>query len=161
MFIDLTMILIIAATIVTGLLAGASLDKAIVQLPARHHMEITGFAAFSRANDLGNGLVFYPVLGVSAALLTILAAISAMIQRRPLALTWPLYVAVLLAVLHSITTARAAPKMLSLRQLPIDEATLVRTLDDFAAWHNLRAVLQFLNFLILVWAIITYINVLL
>ncbi len=34
MFIDLTMILIIAATIVTGLLAGASLDKAIVQLPA-------------------------------------------------------------------------------------------------------------------------------
>jgi hypothetical protein len=78
-----------------------------------------------------------------------------------LAYTWPLYVAVLLAVLHSITTARAAPKMLSLRQLPIEEATLVRTLDRFAAWHNLRAVLQFLNFLILVWAIITYINVLL
>ena len=64
MTIDFTFILILAATILTGLLAGASLDKAIVQLPARHRMGVIGFAAFSKANDLGNGLIFYPVLGI-------------------------------------------------------------------------------------------------
>ena len=56
MTINLTLILILAATVVTGLLAGASLDKAIVQLPARNRMGVVGFAKFSKANDLGNGL---------------------------------------------------------------------------------------------------------
>jgi hypothetical protein len=83
MIINLTLILILSATIVTGLLAGASLDKAVVQLPARHRMGVIGFAAFSRANDLGNGLIAYPVLGISAALLTIIAAFAAFLQSTP------------------------------------------------------------------------------
>ena len=77
MIFNLTFILILAATVLTGLLAGISLDKAIVQLPARHRMGVIGFAAFSRANDLGAGLIAYPVLGISAALLTISAALAA------------------------------------------------------------------------------------
>ena len=55
MAIDITFILILAAAVVTGLLAGVSLAKSIVQLPARHRMGIVEFAAFSRAADLGNG----------------------------------------------------------------------------------------------------------
>jgi len=160
MTINLTFILILAATVVTGLLAGASLDKSIVQLPARHRMGVVGFAAFSRANDLGNGLIVYPVFGISAALLTIIAALAAFLQGTPLAHAWPLYISALLALLHSVTTTRAAPNMLSLRQPTSDEAILTETLNHFAKWHNLRAVLQLLNFMMLVWAAVAYIIVL-
>jgi len=156
MTINLTLLLILAATLVTGLLAGASLDKAIVQLPARHRMGILEFATFSRANDLGNGLITYPVLGISSALLAILAALAAFLQKTPFQHAWPLYVSALLALLHSVTTSRAAPTMLSLREPINDESRLVETFNRFAKWHNLRAVLQILNFMMLVWAIVAY-----
>jgi hypothetical protein len=159
MIIDLTLILILAATIVTGLLAGASLDKAIVQLPARHRMGVVGFASFSKANDLGNGLIVYPALGISAALLTIIAALTAFMQGTPLEHIWPLYISALLAVLHSITTSRAAPNMLSLRQSTKEESILIETFNRFAKWHSLRAILQLLNFVMLVWAIVAYTGV--
>ena len=154
--INLTLILILAATVVTGLLAGASLDKAIVQLPARHRMGVVGFAMFSRANDLGNGLIAYPILGISSALLAILAALVAFLQKTPFQHAWPLYISALLALLHSVTTSRAAPNMLSLREPTDDESRLVETFNRFAKWHNLRAILQILNFMMLVWAIVAY-----
>ena len=157
MAIDLTFILILAAEIVTGLLAGASLDKSLVQLPARHRMGIVGFAAFSRANDLGNGLYVYPLLGIGAALLTIIAAFAAFLQGTPLAHAWPLYISAFLAVLHSLATTRAAPNMLSLRASSSDEATLTESLNRFAKWHNVRAVLQCLNFIMLVLAAVVYV----
>ena len=158
MAVDLTLILIVLATLVNGLLAGTSFDKALVQLPARKRMEISEFAAFSRANDLGNGLVVYPVTGIAAALLSLAAAASAILQGATLMQAWPLYIAALLAVLHSITTARAAPNMLSLRGAGSDETVLANTLDRFARWHNVRAVLQLLNFVMLVWGLVTYLS---
>jgi hypothetical protein len=150
MVLNFMVILILAATVVTGLLAGISLDKALVQLPARHRMGVVGFSAFSRANDLGNGLVLYPVLGIGAALLTIGAALAAFLQGASQVHAWLLYVSALLALLHSAATARAAPNMLSLRQATNNEAVLTEILDRFAKWHNVRAILQLLNFLTLV-----------
>jgi hypothetical protein len=160
MIINLAFILILAAAVLTGLLAGISIDKAVVQLPARHRMGVIAFAAFSRANDLGAGLVFYPVLGIGAALLTIVAALAVFLQSAPIADAWPLYISALFALLHSITTARAAPNMLSLRQSTAGEAQLTGALDRFAGWHNVRTVLQLLNFLMLLWAAVAYTNVL-
>lgn len=159
MTLDLTLILILAATVATGLLAGASLDKAIVQLPARHRMGVVGFAAFSRANDLGNGLIVYPVIGIGAALLTIIAALAVVLRGTPLTHAWPVYVSALFALLHSFATTRAAPNMLSLRQPTNDEATLTKTLNRFAKWHSVRTGLLVLNFVMLVWATVAYINV--
>jgi hypothetical protein len=156
MMIDLTLVLILAATVTTGLLAGIGLDKSIVQLPARHRLGVVAFAAFSRVNDLGNGLILYPMLGIGAAALTILAALSGYWRGTPVVHAWPLYISALLALLHSFTTTRAAPNMLSLRQPTSDEATLIETLNRFARWHNLRAILLLLNFLMLVWALVAY-----
>jgi hypothetical protein len=156
MALDLTLILILAATFVTGLLAGTSLDKAVVQLPARHRMGLPGFVSFSRANDLGKGLIFYPAMGTLAALLTIGAALSAFLLGTPLAYVWLLYTAAGLAILHSAATAKAAPNMLSLRNPISDEAVLASTLDRFAAWHNARTVFQVLNFVILILAIVSF-----
>jgi hypothetical protein len=159
MAINLTFILILAAALITGLLAGASLDKSLVQLPARHRMGVVEFAAFSRANDLGNGLIVYPVLGISAALLTMSAALAALLQGTSLAYAWPLYISALLAVLHSIATTRAAPNMLSLRRPISDEATLTESFNRFAKWHNVRAVLQLFNFIMLILAAVVYASV--
>ncbi len=121
-------------------------------------MGVIGFARFSRANDLGNGLLVYPVIGIAAALLTVIAALTAFLEGTSLAHAWPIYIAALFAVLHTFTTTRAAPLMLSLRQLTDDEATLTDALNRFAAWHNARTALQVLNFVMLVLGIVAYIG---
>lgn len=53
-----------AALVADGLLAGLSLDKVIVQLPAPRKIGVTAYAAYARAADLGNGIAFYPAVGV-------------------------------------------------------------------------------------------------
>jgi len=78
------------------------------------------------------------------------------LQDTSLAHALPLYISALLAVLHSVTTARAAPNMLSLRQPTSDEVKLTETLNRFARWQNLRAILQLLNFIMLVWSAVAY-----
>jgi len=156
MVIDSTLTLIVTALIMTGLLAGASLDKSLVQLPARHRMGMSNFAAFSRANDLGNGLVVYPVLGIGSALSAIAAALAAYWQGLSFTDAGPLYLSAFLAVLHTISTTQAAPNMLQLRQPIHDENTLLLIFRRFERWHNVRMVLQVLNFITLIWALIIY-----
>jgi uncharacterized membrane protein len=122
-------------------------------------MGVVGFSAFSRANDLGNGLVFYPLIGIGAALLTISAAVAVVLQKTPLTHAWPVYVSATLALLHSLTTTRAAPHMLSLRQATNDEVILAKTLDSFARWHTVRTGLVLLNFIFLLWALIAFLSI--
>ena len=43
----------VAALLLSGVLAGLSLDKVIVQLPARHRMGAVAYAGYARAADLG------------------------------------------------------------------------------------------------------------
>ena len=61
--------LLVAATLVGGLLAGANVDRALVAMPAWQQVGPESWAAFSRHADLGNGFVLYPVEAVGAALL--------------------------------------------------------------------------------------------
>ena len=77
---DTVRALIIAAVAFNGVLSGASLDQSIKQLPARRRMGVIAFSAYSRAADLGNGIVWYAILGVGAALLTIAAAVDAYLR---------------------------------------------------------------------------------
>jgi|SRR5919108_2728772 hypothetical protein len=77
MAVDFTFILVVAATASVGLLAGASPDQSIRQLPARRRIGAVAYSQYSRAAGLGNGIFFYGILGVVAALLNIAAAIAA------------------------------------------------------------------------------------
>jgi hypothetical protein len=160
MTITVTLILVFVATALTGLLAGMSLDKSIVQLPARHRMGVVEFAAFSRANDLGNGLITYPVLGLGSTVLTITAGIASYWQGTSLTHAWSLYVSVLLTLLHTVCTTQAAPNMLRLRQPINDEKTLTLIFNRFERWHTMRAILQIFNFITLAWALVVYANML-
>ncbi|HZY57293.1 MAG TPA: hypothetical protein VFE09_05780 [Rubrobacteraceae bacterium] len=83
--VDITFVLILAATAADGLLAGASLDQSIKQLPARHRIGVAS-SEYSRASDLGPGVLWYGILGVGAAVLTIAAAILALASAAASAL---------------------------------------------------------------------------
>ncbi len=151
---DVTVFILTLAAAVNGLLAGLNLDTALVKLPARRRIGAMAYATFARGNDLGNGLVLYPLLGIGAALLTILATVLAFIAHEPTALVLPLLFASPSSLLHSFATTRAAPVMLSLKDTPDDEAILAAKLDRFAHWHVVRATAQILTFFVLLWALV-------
>src|SRR5262245_19358248 len=125
---DRVLILLAVAGMLTGLVAGISLDKWVVQLPAR----------------------------VGAAAVTIAAAGLSMPLRLTASAAWPVYISAMLAVLHSVATTRAAPNIFTLGQPRTDEARMAAALDRFAAWHAARTVLQLMNFLTLLWSLIAY-----
>lgn len=150
---QLPLILAIATTSVIGPGAGMSLDQAIKQLPARKRIGAVAYSAYSRAGDQGNGLLLYPPMGIASLVLAVAAAVSGRLYHLPLTLQAPLYMSGVLAVLHSLVTARAAPINFSQRNYePTDEANLAGVLDRFAFWNSLRTVLQVLNFAATLWA---------
>lgn len=151
---ELAVVVLALATALNGLLAGLNLDTAFVKLPARRRIGALAYATFARGNDLGNGQVVYPLLGIGAALLTILATILAFAEHAPTTLLLPLFLATVLSLLHTIATTRAAPVMLSLKTAPDVEAVLSAKLDRFARWHAIRALFQVLAFFALLWALV-------
>ena len=150
---NLVVLMIAIASAINGLLAGLNMDTALVKLPARRRIGASSYATFARGNDLGNGLVVYPLLGIGAALLTVFATAVAYIERSTMEVLLPLTLASLLSVLHSFATTRAAPVMLSLKDASNDEATLSAKLDRFARWHAVRATFQGAAFFVLLWAL--------
>jgi hypothetical protein len=160
MSLDITFVLILAATAADGLLAGASLDQSIKQLPARRKIGLVAYSEYSRASDLGPGILWYAILGVGAAVLTIAAAVAALLEGVSPASAIPLYVAAGLAVLHSLATTQAAPTNFSQRKVAKDEAALARVFDRFERWQTLRAALQVLNVGAMLWALVAYVSAL-
>jgi hypothetical protein len=132
----------IAALVADGILAGLSLDKVIVQLPARRRMGAVGYAGYARSADLGNGIAFYAAVGVSAAVLTVAAFGVAAARNAPATVTGLLAAAAGLSVLHSVATGRAAPTMFRIGRADDTQAVLGPLLTRFARWSAARAILQ-------------------
>lgn len=146
--------LIIFAVAINGLLAGLNVDTALVKLPARRRIGVVAYATFARGNDLGNGLFVYPLLGIGAALLTVLATVLAGASHSSMEVVLLLSLASVLSLLHTFATTRAAPVMLSLKEASDDEALLMAKLDRFARWHAVRAAFQVLAFFVLLWVLV-------
>jgi hypothetical protein len=156
---DWTFMLVVAAIAMVGLLTGASLDQSIKQLPARKKIGVVIYSQYSRASDLGQGILFYSILGISAAVLNIAAALSAALQGMSLAQAIPIYFGALFAILHSLATSQAAPTLFRQNRVPPDdELALTAIFDRFARWQNTRCALQVINFGINIWVLITYLN---
>ena len=143
-------LVVLAAVAFNGLLAGASLDQSVKQLPARKRIGAIAYSAYAQAADLGNGIPLYGALGVGAALLSIVASVVAW-RGGGEAIRMPAAIVVTLAVLHSAATIRAAPTMFSQRQALGNEAVLNRIFDRFARWQAYRCALQLANFVALLW----------
>ena len=151
---NLVMFLIALAVLINGLLAGLNVDTALVKLPARKRIGALAYATFARGNDLGNGLVVYPLLGIGAVLFTVLATAIAYLEHSSMGPLLLLSLASLLSLLHTFATTRAAPIMLSIKDAPDDETLLRMKLDRFAYWHAVRATFQVLTFFVLLWALV-------
>lgn len=140
-------VVLIAAALGNGLIAGASLDRSVVQLPARRKIGVPAYSAYSVAHELeGVGLIWYPVLGIGSALLTIAAAVLVAATGITLLNGSPIYLAAITAVMHTVVTARAAPLNFRQRSAQGDEAELARIIDSFERWHAARAILQLASF---------------
>jgi hypothetical protein len=141
--------LIIAASL-TGLLCGASLDQSIKQLPARHIIGVTAFSAYAKAADLKNGVLWYAILGIGAALASIVTAILAWKYHTPERYALPLYLGGLFAISHSICTMLAAPAY-HLQKRINDEEALRRLFNRFERIQTFRSIFIALNFLAYIW----------
>jgi hypothetical protein len=82
-----------------GILVGGGIDRALVAMPAWHHVGPVGWGTFSRYADLGNGLVLYPLEAFSGMILSVAAAILFRAQSTaPRAARMPIYAAALFTV---------------------------------------------------------------
>ncbi len=141
------------ATVVSGLLAGANVDRNLVQMPAWRHLGAEAWAAYSRQADLRYGLMVYPVEAVGAAALTVGTAVSLSLDRsarREAAV--PICAAAALAIGGLLATTRAAPAVWSLRTIGDDPAAVQRAFERFRFWGLIRGVAQTLSFGANVWA---------
>lgn len=146
--------LIFISVIVHGIIAGLSFDVAMVKLPTRKRIGSIAYANFARGNDLGNGIIVYPTIGILALALVLGTTLTAYFNNFSFQVMLPLYLAVIGTILHSLCSAKAAPIMLSLKHTADDEKILTDKLNTFAFWHNLRAIFQFLTFVALTWALV-------
>jgi hypothetical protein len=148
--------LLLVATLMSGLLAGISLDKSFVQLPARGRIGLAAYAAYSRAADLGGGLIWYPLLGLGAPLLAVVAAAVVGWQGVSVTQALPVYLSALLGVAHVATTVRAAPLLLRVHRTGPDEPTMQTLFQRFVFWQGVRFVVQGATFAALLWALLAY-----
>lgn len=150
---DASLWLLVAALIANGLLVGASLDQTIKQLPARRHIGVVAFSDYSKAGDLGPGIAWYATLGVGAALLTVVAVVVGLTGQPDAQMSAALWLALVLTVAHSLTTARAAPLNFSQRAVAGDATRLEAIFDRFERWSRARSGLQLLTLLSVAWAL--------
>jgi hypothetical protein len=148
-----TLWLLIAALLANGLLAGASLDQSIKQLPARRRIGVVAYSEYSKAGDLGPGIAWLAALGIGAAVLTVVAALVGLLARPEPPAAAALVVILVLTLAHSFTSTRAAPTNFSQRAAAGDAARLEMIFDRFERWQTIRAALQLLTLIGVGWAL--------
>ncbi len=147
--------MLLAATGLTGLLCGASLDQSIKQLPARHVIGVQAFSAYAKAADLKNGVLWYALLGISAALASIATGVSAWHHHLQQNIALPLYLGAAFAVCHIVCTTQAAPTYHSQKKIS-DEAGLTQLFNRFEMIQTFRSAFILLNLLCYLWALFIY-----
>src|SRR6266540_4680683 len=107
--------LLIAATLLGGILAGGNVNRNLVHMPAWRQVGSLAWAAFSRHADLSlNGMILYPLEGMGGAVLTVAAALAYHFDRTaPRAAAVPIYLAASMVLGGTLATTLAAPIMIS------------------------------------------------
>ena len=150
--------LFIVAVFLHGIIAGTSFDVAFVKLPTRKRIGYIAYANFARNNDLGNGIVVYPILGILSLILTFGTTIIVFIYKQNINILITLCLASVLTIAHSLCTLKAAPIMLSLKKTKDDEIILKQKLDKFTFWHSFRTIFQVLTFMAWLRALVLFLK---
>ena len=142
-----------AATVSSALACGATLDQTFKQLPARHQIGATAYAAYVRAADLRNGLIWYPIIGIGTTLLCLAAVVTGLLDHPGASGGAALVTLALGTIVFTAATGRAAPTLLTLRTGEVTEATAQATLHRFARFNGVRAVGIAVTLAASVWAL--------
>ena len=135
-----------AATLVSGALAGGYLDRALMQMPAWKRLGARRWAEYSRQADLRNGLAVYPAEAFGGLLLSLAAATALHRERAPRPARAAASAAALLAAGGLLVTAKAAPIMLSMRDETKSDEEMRAAFEGFDRWGRVRGVLQVMAF---------------
>ena len=161
---DGLMFLLAAATIVDGLLAGASVDQSVEQLPARHRIGVRAYHAYTQASHMANGRFWLIPLGTVGPILRVAAIFWVYHLRLAEGAVLSLGIAAVLAVGHLLLTMRAGSINWALtpwqppeRQIK-DEFELAKIFQRFERWQAVRASVQLLTFVVGVWALVAVIQ---
>ncbi len=152
-------LLMTAATLLTGLLAGGSLDRYVVQVPAWGHLSKLSWAEYTRYAEFGNGLIFYPfeVLG-SFMLLFTTSAIILIHKNKFRTIALPAHIATIFAILGVLFTFYSFPIMLSIQSMGNNEILVQHAFDRFHFWGLLRAISQLMAFFACAWVFVRRLN---
>jgi hypothetical protein len=153
---SLTQRLAAGAAFFGGVLAGATANRALVQLPAFERIGVLSWANLIRAENHGVGSFFYIVIGLVALLLTIGTAIAFRFDRSARDLPkFPAYAAAVLAVASAVVTrAILVPAMFGMRAAGDNVTTLQRIFSINARWWGVNDLLHVFTFALNLWVLI-------
>ena len=148
--------LVIAATILNGLLAGGNVDRMLVATPAWGQIGLAAWADFSRHADLGNGIFVYPTMAIGGTFISIAAAVlfiyATHLRNR---VSLPIIFAAALRLAALPFSLEATPFMMSLRH--INAADMVALGDAFSGahfWGRLQGIFHVAAFCANLWSIV-------
>jgi hypothetical protein len=152
---SVTKTLALGAALFEGLQAGVTANRALVLMPAWERLGVIPWATFTRAENVGIGALFYPLLGLAALVFTASAAIAFRLDRAARSsCSFPVYAAVLLAIAWAIVTrAVLLPLMFGLRDATTNPAELHRVFLIVARWSGVNDVLHVITFGFNLWAL--------
>lgn len=150
---SLLYIFLFLATVLSGLLAGETIDRLIIGVKAWRDVPIQSWALYSRHADLSiRGALIYPVEAIGSFILLMGAFIVVVKDKTRMNITIPLAIAILFSFLGLFFTFFAAPWMLRLRSSGDEPAVLQNIFDHFYFWSTWRGIVQILSFPFCLWA---------
>ena len=149
--------LLAAATVLSGWLAGAALDRSAVGAPLWQALGPEAWSHFSRGAVFGTGVTMDAVLGVAAPALMLAAAVSSYSNRDN---HWEAPVSLILAILFSLAGLLLTAKAAHLAQF-LDAAQPAADLqpifDEYLVWGvDIRAAADAAAFVAVVWTLLAF-----
>src|SRR5689334_510248 len=150
-----TFSLLAAATVLSGWLAGAALERSAVLMQVWLTLGPESWARFGQDAASATGLTLDAAVGVAAAALIIAAAVSATLDRdRDRTTSAPLVVAAVFSVLGLLFTAKAMNLVQLLAASP-PRADLPPIFGAYLIWGvDFRAAAAAVAFVAVVWALL-------
>lgn len=150
-----TFSLLAAATVLSGWLAGAALERSAVMMRVWQTLGVESWARFGHGSDFGTGFTMDGVIGVAAAALIFAAAMSATFDRNSdRATPISLIIALVFSVLGLLFTAKAV-NLVQLLAAPHPAADLRPIFGDYLIWGvDFRAAAAAVAFVAVVWALL-------
>ena len=151
-----TFSLLAAATLFSGWLAGAALERSAIMMRVWQTLGVEPWARFGHGSDFGTGFTMDGVVGVAAAALIFAAAVSATFDRNSDRSTPISLIISLVFSLLGLLFAAKAMNLLQLLAAPHPAADLRPIFADYLIWGvDFRAAAAAVAFVAVVWALLS------